>query len=363
LTCCFVGRCDSGTIVDRVSPTPLPDHGVPVPGAGRPCSESAVPAELLTLRHEVAVLRRRGPQPSWPDRAVLSAWARLPPRQLRGHRWSRLSESTVRWILRAHEHGPAPRKADTSRRTFLHTQADGLLACDFFHLNTIFLRRMYILFAIEGRTRRVHILGVTAHPTRQWVTQAARNLAMDLGDRIASFRFLSGTATPSSPWCSTRCSQREHHDHQNAAEDPESELLRRAVRAHRPRRVHRPHPDLQPTPRHQDPVRVHASLQHSSATPVPRPTCPQRRPSVSQHTSRRSDQTPPSTRWRGQRIPPSRLIQSTKPRSQPCIKFWSGTRCSSTRSTAPARSGGPLGSRAHRRPALLHDELLTQRTP
>jgi len=75
-------------------------------------------------------------------------------------------------------------------REFLTAQAQTILSCDSFTIDTVFLRRIYVLFFIELSSRRVYVLAVTAHPTGSWVAQQARNLLMDPGDRAERLRFL-----------------------------------------------------------------------------------------------------------------------------------------------------------------------------
>jgi putative transposase len=101
-----------------------------------------------------------------------------------------LAASTVWAILREAGIEPAPQRAEASWREFLRRHAAVILECDFLTVDTLFLKRFYILFAIELATRRVRLCGVTAHPDSAWVSQQARNLVMRLDDEGAAIRFL-----------------------------------------------------------------------------------------------------------------------------------------------------------------------------
>jgi transposase InsO family protein len=101
-----------------------------------------------------------------------------------------VAASTVWRILTTAGLDPAPRRSGPTWRQFLAAQAHAILAVDFAHVDTVLLRRLYVLVVIEHGRRRVHLAGITSHPTGAWVTQQARNLLMDLGDRAAEFRFL-----------------------------------------------------------------------------------------------------------------------------------------------------------------------------
>ena len=101
-----------------------------------------------------------------------------------------IAPSTVWEILRAAGIDPAPRRSGPTWRQFLHAQAARIMAVDFLHVDTVLLKRLYVLVFIEHGTRQMHLGGVTAHPTGEWTVQQARNLALTPGQRFDDFRFL-----------------------------------------------------------------------------------------------------------------------------------------------------------------------------
>jgi putative transposase len=208
--------------------------------------------EIAVLRHQLAILQRQVPRPRYHDRdrRLLSMLARHLPRErwgvflvtpatllrwqrqrIRRHwtqppqparrrldadtvelvlrlarenpRWgyqrivgecakvgTKISATSVRNVLRRHRLPPAPRRDGPTWAEFLRSQASGVLACDFFSVDTIRFERLYVLFFVELDRRQVWLAGVTAHPNRDWVTQAARNLSMSLDDQGRQFKFL-----------------------------------------------------------------------------------------------------------------------------------------------------------------------------
>jgi putative transposase len=209
--------------------------------------------ELLVLRHELSVLRRqaRRPQLTERDRLVLAALSRVMPRGswpafyvtpetlLRWHRrivarsWTyshrrpgrppldqqvrqlilRLARENSHWgyvrivgelrklgidvsatlvrnVLRREGIPPAPRRGQLDWRSFLRQHGNMILACDLFTVETVWLRRLYVLFFVSIGTRRVEYVACTSNPDTAWMTQQARNLLMDLDDRSRRPRFL-----------------------------------------------------------------------------------------------------------------------------------------------------------------------------
>src|SRR3954466_6506645 len=196
-------------------------------------SPAAKDVEILALRHEVAVLRRANPRPrvSWTDRAVLAALTRIMPKGLRARRivtpgtllrwhWRvvaakcprpgargrppvpdelvalilRLARENPRWgvvRIQGELHRLGHRVAASTIRKILRVHAATFLAADFFHVDcALTLSRLYVAFVIEHQTRRVHLLGITRHPTGQWATQLARNLAGELEQAGCRFAYL-----------------------------------------------------------------------------------------------------------------------------------------------------------------------------
>jgi transposase len=228
--------------------------------------------EIAVLRHQLAVLRRQVARPRYSpaDRAVLATLARLlnrerwsvflvtPATLLRWHRdlvarswtfprrnraapnaldeevvalvlglarenrrWGYLrivgecrklgvtvSATSVRNVLRRHRLKPAPRRSGPSWSEFLRAQAAGTLSCDFFQVDTIMLRRVYVLFFLDINRRKVSLAGVTTHPIGPWVTQQARNLVATSRTRAGPSGSWSVTATLSSSAHLTKCSGR-----------------------------------------------------------------------------------------------------------------------------------------------------------
>ncbi|MFC5828464.1 integrase core domain-containing protein [Nonomuraea insulae] len=139
---------------------------------GRPGTRQPVKTLIVRMAQE---------NPTWGHRRIQGELARL------GYN---IAASTVWEILHAAGIAPAPRRAGPTWRQFLTAQAHAFIACDFLVVETVLLKRLYVLVFIEHGTRRLHLAGVTAHPSGAWTVQQARNLVMELGDRIARLRFV-----------------------------------------------------------------------------------------------------------------------------------------------------------------------------
>jgi hypothetical protein len=226
-----------------------------------------------------------------------------------------VSPSTVRRILPANGLGPAPRRSGPSWRQFLRQQAASTLACDFFTVETLSLRRFYVLFFIELASRRVHLAGCTTNPTGAWVTQQARNLSFTGLFERARFLIHDHDSKFAAAFEEVFRSER-HPGHPHADQRAPSKRLRRALRPHRPRRMSGLAADHRPPPPRDGAPHLHRPLQPRAPTPRTR-TAHARLNTRQPASERRSNRAPRPTRRTHPRIPPRRLNSILKPLTLP----------------------------------------------
>ncbi len=209
----------------RGTPTPGPPSGTAAgrPGrAGRPVAIAPSPSPGTVLRpagHVVALTSRPGRKaldlPTWSARsagrpagttALILRLAQENPawgyRRIQGELATMgipIAASSVWAILKRHGIEPSPRRSGPTWSEFLAAQAKGLMSCDFLSVDTVLLRRIYVLFFIHHDTRLIRIAGVTAHPVSDWVTQQARNICVSSPSRRTPSSSSSATETRSSP--------------------------------------------------------------------------------------------------------------------------------------------------------------------
>ena len=221
----------------------------------RPPGRPSTSAKLRGL-----ALRLAAENPTWRYRRVQGELAGL------GHR---LAASTVWQILNNAGIDPAPTRAKVTWSRFLRSQA--AVACDFTTIETVTLRRFYLLLCIDIPTRTVYFAGVTDHPSGVWVTQAARNLLLQYGHQLADAQALVRDRSSQFIDAFDEIFRTERMKIlKTPVRTPVANAFAERWIATPRRRAPRPHPHLEPSPAQQSCRRLHRSLQHAPAPPFAR---------------------------------------------------------------------------------------------
>jgi putative transposase len=177
---------------------------------------------------------------------------------------------SARTILRASGIDPAPRRTGPTWSQFLRSQAEAILACDFFTVDLLDGTQAYVLAVIDHATRRISVLGLTSHPTGEWTTQQARNLIMDLGDHASRVKFMirdrgSNFTTAFDAVLADARGPDRALQHPDTPDERDHRTLDRRM----PARTPGPHPRMEPGPSATAPAPVPGPPQSAPAAPLP----------------------------------------------------------------------------------------------